>query len=164
MCRDERRAHNAALFKAAAAAVALFEVACERPVFECKREHWLKRKLERTSKILAEMTVYLVATIRENFSRIESILRIEHEFDFAHHLEQLVAKLVAHIFGARDAYAVLGRERTFELTHQRGSFIGDLPEFFQIGGTVHIEHRSHMQKSAGRMAVVARRQSQRFHN
>jgi hypothetical protein len=53
MCRDECGAHDAALFQAAAAAVALLEVACERPVFERKREHWLKWKLERTSKILS---------------------------------------------------------------------------------------------------------------
>jgi hypothetical protein len=54
--------------------------------------------------------------IRENFSRVENILGIERAFDFAHHLQQLIAKLVAHIFGARDAHAVLGGERTFELT------------------------------------------------
>ena len=62
------------------------------------------------------------------------------------------------------AHAVLGGERTFELTHQRGSFVCDLPEFFQIGGAVHIEHRSHMQKSAGGMSIIARCQPQRFHD
>src|SRR5262245_45794904 len=110
MCCDERRAHDVALFKAAAAAVALFEVACERLVFERECEHWLKRKLERTSKIRAQMTVDLVSIIRENLSRVENILGIERAFDFAHQLEQLVAKLVAHIFGARDTHAVLGGE------------------------------------------------------
>src|SRR2546423_153480 len=170
MCRDERRAHDAALFKAAGAAIALLEVACERPVFERKRKHWLKWKLERTSKILSQMIVDTIAdgpAVRpylENFSWVENIPGIERAFDFAHHLQQLIAKLVAHIFGARDADAVLGGERTFELTHQRGSFICDLPEFFQIAGAVQIKHRSHMQKSAGRMAVIARRQLQRFHN
>ena len=152
MCRDERWAHDAALFKTATAAVALLEVTCEGPVFERKREHWLKWKLERTSKILSQMIIDSVSMpvrlgpIRENFSRVENIFGIERAFDFAHHLQQLIAKLVAHIFGARDADAVLGGERTFELTHQRGSFIRDLPEFFQIGGAVHIEHRSHMQE------------------
>src|SRR5437762_10151331 len=142
MCRDERRAHDAALFKAAAAAMALLEVACERPVFERKREYWLKWKFERTSKILSQMIVDFVVMpvrlgpIRENFSRVENIFGIKCAFDFAHHLQQLIAKLVAHIFGARDADAVLCGERTFELTHQRGSFICDLPEFFQIGGAV----------------------------
>jgi hypothetical protein len=100
----------------------------------------------------------------ENFSRVKNIFGIERAFDFAHHFQQLIAKLVAHIFGARDANAVFGRERTFELTHQRGSFVCDVPEFFQIGGAVHIEHRSHMQKSAGGMAVIARGQSERFHD
>jgi len=94
----------------------------------------------------------------ENFPRIENILGIERAFDFAHHLQQLIAKLVAHIFGARDAHTMLGRKRTFELTHQRGSLVCNLPEFFEIGGGVHIEHRSHMQKSTGGMPVIARRQ------
>ena len=113
MCRDECRAHDAVVFKAAAAAVALLEVACERSVFERKREHGLKWKFEGTSKILAQMTVDFVSMpvrlgpIRENFSGIENILRIERVFDFTHHLEQLIAKLVAHIFGARDTHAVL---------------------------------------------------------
>src|SRR6185312_12473525 len=105
--------HDAALFKAAAAAVALLEVACERLVFERKREHWLKWKLERTSKIFSQMIVDFVATsvrlapICKNFSRVENILGIERAFDFAHHLQQLIAKLVAHIFGARDAHTML---------------------------------------------------------
>ena len=177
MCRDERRAHDAALLEAAAAAIALLEVAEERPVFEREREHWLKWKLERASKILSEVSVNpgRDAALRrpvgaarrpylENFSRVKNIFGIERSFDFAHHFQQLIAKLVAHIFGARDANAVLSGQRTFELTHQRGSFVCDLPEFFQIGGAVHIEHRSHMQKSAGGMPVIARRQPERSHD
>src|SRR5262249_14140698 len=65
MCGDERGAHDAGLFKAAAAAVALLEVACERPVLERKREHRLKWKLKRTIKILAQMIVDLVSVVRE---------------------------------------------------------------------------------------------------
>ena len=61
MCRDERWAHDAALFKTGTAAVALLEVTCEGPVFERKREHWLKWKLERTSKILSQMIVDTMA-------------------------------------------------------------------------------------------------------
>src|SRR5206468_12179061 len=93
MCRDERGAHDAALFKAAAAAIALLEVACERLVFERKREHWLKWKLEWTSKILSQMIVDTIANgpaVRpylENFSWVENILGIERAFDFAHHLQ-----------------------------------------------------------------------------
>src|SRR5207244_12696682 len=81
MRRDERGTHDAALFKAAAAAVALLEVACERPAFERKREHWLKWKFERTSKILPQMIVdFVVMPVREHFSRVENILRIERAF------------------------------------------------------------------------------------
>ena len=100
MCRDERRTHDAALFKAAAAAIALLEVADKRPVLERKREHWLKRKLQRASKILAQMIVDLgrdavprlrdpeIAArcpYRENLSWIENVFRIERVLDFAHH-------------------------------------------------------------------------------
>src|SRR5438874_567398 len=158
------------MFQAAATAVALFEIANERVVFERKREHRLEWKLERTSKILSQMIVdFVVMLVRlglicENFSRVENIFGIERAFDFAHHLQQLIAKLVAHIFGARDADSVLGGERTFELTHQRGSFICDLPEFFQIGGAVQIEHRSHMQKSTSGKPVIAYRQTQWLHH
>src|SRR4030095_2214687 len=73
MCRDESRTHDAALFKAAAAAVALLEVAYERPVLEREGEHRLKWKLERTGKIFAQMIVDFVSAIRENFSRVENI-------------------------------------------------------------------------------------------
>ena len=82
----------------------------------------------------------------KNFSRIENIFGIERAFDFAHHFQQLIAKLVAHVFGARDAHAMLGGERTFELTDQGGSFVCDLPEFFQIGGAVQIENWPDMQQ------------------
>jgi hypothetical protein len=49
----ERRAHDASLLKAAAAAVALLEIARERVVFERKCEPRLKRQLERTSEVFA---------------------------------------------------------------------------------------------------------------
>src|SRR4030095_17040956 len=55
MCRDERGAHDAGLFKAAATAVALLEVACERPVFERKRENRLQWKLRGGGQTLAQM-------------------------------------------------------------------------------------------------------------
>src|SRR5439155_4080879 len=88
MCGDERGAHDVAQFKAAAAAVALLEVACERPVFERKREHWLKWKLERTSKILSQMIVDTIAdgpAVRpylETFTRAENIPWIERASAF----------------------------------------------------------------------------------
>ena len=46
----------------------------------------------------------------EDFSRIENVFGIERIFDFAHHLEQIIAKLLTHVLGAGDAYAVLRRE------------------------------------------------------
>ena len=100
----------------------------------------------------------------ENFPRIKKVLRIECALDLAHDFKQLVAELVAHVFGARDADAVLGGERAFELSHQRGGLIGDLPEFFQIGGTVQIEHRTHVKQSARGVSVITRFQPERFHD
>jgi len=48
------------MFQAAATAVALFEIANERAVFEREREHRLEWKLEWARKIFAEMAVDLV--------------------------------------------------------------------------------------------------------
>jgi len=65
----------------------------------------------------------------ENLSGIENVFRIERAFDFAHHAEQLIAELLAHVFSARRADSVLGRKRAFELPDERGSLIRDFPEF-----------------------------------
>src|SRR5262249_9652106 len=151
------------LFEAAAAAVALLEIADERAVLECECEHRPEWKLARVSKIFAQMIVDLVVTVAENFPRIENVLWIKCALDLAQDFKQLVAELVAHVFGARDADTVLGGERTLELSHQRGGLISDLPEFFQIGCTVQIEHRPDMQQSAGSMSVVTCLQTERFH-
>jgi hypothetical protein len=55
-----------------------------------------------------------------------------------HHAIQFIADLRLQKFRARDAHAVFARERTFELQNQRGNFVGDLPEFFQILRTLQI--------------------------
>src|SRR5437762_901369 len=135
----ERWAHDAGLFKAAAAPIALLEISDERAIFKRKPQHGLKWELERACEIFAQMIVDLVPAIAEDFSRIENVFRIERIFDFAHYLEQFIAKLVAHVFSARDADAVLGGERPFELPHQRRSLIGDLSKLFQIGRAMKIE-------------------------
>ena len=107
---DERRAHDVPLFQTAAATVALFEVANERAVLECERKHRLEWKLERARKVFAQMAIYFVAAIRKNLSRIENIFRIEGALDLAQYTKQIIAELFLHVFGARDADAVLGGE------------------------------------------------------
>ena len=106
--RHERRAHNAGLFETTATTVALLEIADERAVLEREREARLERQLERLREIMAEMIVDLVGEA-ENFSWIENIFWIECALDLAHDIEQRVAKLIAHVLGARDADSVLGR-------------------------------------------------------
>src|SRR5215471_14904948 len=104
MRRDKRWTHDAALFQAAATAVALLEIADERPVLERKREHRLKWKLERPREICSEVRVDpgRDAALRrpigaarrpclKDFSWVKNIFRIERAFDFTHHSEQLVA-------------------------------------------------------------------------
>src|SRR6476646_11978112 len=158
------------MFQAAATAVALFEIANERAVFERKREHRLEWKLEWARKVFAQMAVDFVmmpvrlGPIGENFARIENVFRIESAFDLAHDSEQLLAELVVHVFGACDADAMLGRKRTFELPDKRGGLIGNLPEFLQIGCAVQIEHWTNMEQSTGGMPVVAGLQSKRLHD
>src|SRR5213076_2741698 len=114
-------------FKAAPAAVALFQIADERTVFEREGEHRLEWDLQRSRKVFAQMIVDSVTDgpavhpYGENFSRIENVFRIEHSLDLTHYSEQLIAKLLLHVFRARDADAVLGGKRAFELPHQRRS-------------------------------------------
>ena len=60
VCRNERWAHHAGLFKAAAAAVALLEIADKRSVLERKCEHGLERKFNWAREIFAQMLVDLV--------------------------------------------------------------------------------------------------------
>src|SRR5438552_4777434 len=160
----KRRAHNARLFEATAAAVALLEIANKRAVLKRKREHRLEWKLEWTREVFAQVIIDLVTTVTGNFPRIKNVLWIEQVFDLSQYPKQLVAELVVHVFGARDADAVLGGERTFELPHQRGGLIGDLPEFVQIGRAVHVENWSHMKQSAGSVTVVTRFQPEWLHD
>src|SRR5947208_15820229 len=146
----ESRTHDTSLFKAAAAAVALLEIPYERIILERESEHRLEWKFERAREIFAQMIVDLMTTVAENFSRIENVLRIECTLDLAQDFKQFVAELVAHVFGARDADPVLGGERTFELPHQRGGLIGDLPEFSHVGSATSNEHRTDMAQRAPR--------------
>ena len=50
-------AHNAGPFKATSAAVALFQVANERTIFECEREHGLEWELQRSCEVFSQMIV-----------------------------------------------------------------------------------------------------------
>src|SRR5215831_1554354 len=104
-----------------------------------------------------------LGTIGENFSGIENVLRIEHSFDLAHYSEQLISELIWHKFSARDADTVLGGKRAFELAHQCGGLIGNLPKLFQVVCIVQIEHGTDVQKSTGRVTVITRLQPERCH-
>src|SRR4030095_8119624 len=141
----------------------LFEVADERTVFENECERGLEWKLERASEIFADVVVDLVTAILKNFSRIENVSWIERLFNLAQYPEQLVPELIAHVFGARDADAVLGGKRTFELSHQRRCLIGDLPELFQVHRAVQIEHGANVEQTTGSVTVVTRLHAKRVH-
>jgi hypothetical protein len=77
----------------------------------------------------------------ENLSRIHPVARIKNAFDLAHRAKQSIPHLFSYVFGACDTDAVFGRERTFELLHQRRGLIRDLAKFLQIGGIMKVEHR-----------------------
>src|SRR6266511_6319425 len=110
------------------------------------------------------MVVDRVLAIGENFPWIKNVFWIEGPLNLSHDAEQLVSELLAHVFGARDADAVLSRERTLELPHQRRRLIGDLPEFFQIGRAMEIENGANMEQSAGGVTIITRLQSERVHD
>src|SRR5438094_9006967 len=90
----ESRTHDTSLFKAAAAAVALLEIPYERIIPERESEHRLEGQFERAREIFAQMTVALVATVAEDFSRIENVLRIAGTLDLAQDFKPVVAELV----------------------------------------------------------------------
>src|SRR3989442_15938483 len=105
--RDGRGASAGCPFATPAATVALLEIADERAVLEREREARLERQLDRLCEIVTQMIVDLVGEA-ENFSGIENIFRIEGAFDFPHHIEERIAKLLAHVLCARNADSVLG--------------------------------------------------------
>src|SRR5438034_11334040 len=111
-------------------------------ILEREREHRLEWQLQGAGEVFAQMIVDLMAdgpAVRrylENFRRIENVFRVERALDLTHDFEQLVPELFTHVFGARDAYAVLGGERARELPHQRRGLIGALPKLFQISCVV----------------------------
>src|SRR6266404_9793827 len=121
---DECWAHDRRVFATAAAAVALLEITDEGAVFKSKGESRRERQLERPREILAQTIVDRVpvpvrlAPVVEDFAGIKNVFRIERVFNFAHDAEQLIAQLLAHVFGARDTDSVLGGKRAFELSDE----------------------------------------------
>src|SRR6267378_8484880 len=113
--REKGRAHGRRILATPTAAVALLKIADEGAVFEREGESWRERQLNGPFEIFAQMRVNSKTSISENFSWIHPPTRIEHVFDLAHQFEQFVAELGAHIFGARNPNAMLGRERSLEL-------------------------------------------------
>src|SRR6267378_3311130 len=132
-------------------------------IFESKGEPGREWQFDWPRKILTQAGVDPKIASAKNLSRIHPVARIENTFDLTHRSEQLVAQLFAHIFGTGDPHAVLGRERTLELFHQRGSLVRDLAKFFQIFGAMEIEHRPDMQKAARGMAIIGSFKAQRVH-
>src|SRR5262249_16313879 len=105
-------------------------------------------------KIVAQMIVDLVGE-SENFPRVENVFRIECALDLAHDVEESITELIAHIFRSRDADAMLGGNRAFELPNERRRLIGNQTNFSQIIGAVEGEERSNVKQAARRMTVVA---------
>src|SRR5207248_2579486 len=135
----------------------------ERMVLERERQSRLERQLDWSYEVVPQVIVDLVSET-ENLSGIKNIFRIERAFDLAHDVKQRVAELIAHVFGAGNPDAVLGRDRTFELPDERRSLIGNQSIFSQIVGCVKIENGSNVQQAARGMTVIARFQSERFHD
>ena len=50
-------AHDTGPFKATSAAVTLLQVAYERTIFECEREHGLEWELQRSCEVFSQMIV-----------------------------------------------------------------------------------------------------------
>ena len=142
----------------------MLKVADEGSIFEGEGEPGRELQIDGSDKIFAQTGINLETASAENLSRIHPVPRIENAFDLAHRSEQFVAQLFAHVFRARDPDAVLGRERTFELFHQRRGLVRDLVKLFQIFRAMKIEHRPNMQKPAGGMAIIGSFEAERLHD
>ena len=118
--------------EAGAAAVALFQIGGERAVPGGKRQHRFKRQFQGIAGAQPQMLVNFIAAVGNDFARIEQIKRVEALLDLPHELVNFFAHLRLEIFGARNADAVFAAQRSFELQHQRGHLVGNLPVFFQI--------------------------------
>ena len=115
---EECRAHCRRVFPATAAPIALLQVADERFVLEGKREGRLEWQPQACFRFYPQVIVDLESAVAENFPGIEKVFRIEELLNLPHYAEQLVAHLLRHVFRARHADAVLGRERSFELPNE----------------------------------------------
>src|SRR5207237_8370828 len=136
---EKGRAHCRRVLPTTTAAIALLKVADEGSIFEGEGEPGRELQIDGSGKIFAQTGINLKTASAENLSRIHPVPRIENAFDLAHRSKQFVAQLFAHVFRARDPDAVLGRERTFELFHQRRGLVRDLVKLFQIFAAMKIE-------------------------
>jgi hypothetical protein len=114
---DERRAHGVGGFSATSAPIALFEVANERLIFESERKARFERQ-RREGPVPPQVTINLIPPVRDDFSWIKDVIRVEHGFDFPHHPQQRFPDLVSHELGSSNPHAVLSRQRTLEPFHQ----------------------------------------------
>src|SRR6266545_1589965 len=87
--RHEGRAHDAGLFQATTATVALFKIAHERAILERERQARLKWQLDWSREIIPQVIVDLIGEA-ENFSGIKNVFRVERALDFTHYVEQRV--------------------------------------------------------------------------
>ena len=61
------------------------------------------------------MTVNFVAAIRNDFARVEQIVRVKGVLDLPHELIKLFADMFLEVLGAGDADAVFAGQRALEL-------------------------------------------------
>src|ERR1035441_2080595 len=128
------RAHRRRFFAAAAAPVALLQIACERAVLRSKGQHRREGQLEFTTRSLAQIGVNLESPIGNDLARIEEVMRIKRSLDFAHYAQQAVAELLSHELSPRDPDAVFAGQRAFEAGDQGGHLSRELAELLHVVG------------------------------
>ncbi|HXJ75663.1 MAG TPA: hypothetical protein VNM37_22595, partial [Candidatus Dormibacteraeota bacterium] len=138
----------------------MFEMPDERFVFGGVSEHGRERQFVRGLGPEPHIGIATITAVAENLSGIKEPSGIEGILDLLHDGVELIAELVADEFGARDPDSVFAGQRSFELPHERGDILHDLPELFQIGRGVQIKDRPHMEQAGGGMSVKARFQLQ----
>ena len=78
-----------------------------------------------------QIGVDLEPAVRDDFARVEQVVRVEGSFDLAHHAQQAVAELLGHELRAGDADAVLAGQRAFERETSAETSLASWRNFFR---------------------------------
>ncbi len=149
----EGGAHGGPVLAAAAAAVALLQVAREGLVLGGVGQHRVEGHGNGRAVALAQARVAAPFAGVDYLAGVEQVRRIEGMLHPAHDVEQHGADMLRHKLGVGDAHAVLAGDGAAEFGDQSGHLRLQLPEAADVFALVHVHHGPHMEQARSGMAV-----------